>query len=109
VAVNGTIGQRLETVAAALGAATTVMAELQAQMAAEVAAFDRFYAENEDLITRGDLHRKEAKAVSQLITSTMESAELTLAKSHRRGQWLFFALGVLVGVPLVLLRSQFGG
>ncbi len=107
-AINGTIGQRLEVVASALGDATTVMAELQAQLAAEVAAFDRFYAENEDLITRGDLHRKEAKAVSDLVAATMESAQVTLAKSHRRSQWLFFALGVLVGIPVVLLLSQFG-
>jgi hypothetical protein len=107
-AVNGTIGQRLEIVATALGEANAVMTELQAQMTAQVAAFDRFYAENEDLITRGDLHRKEAQAVSDLITSTMDSAQLTLAKSHRRGQWLFFALGVLVGIPVVLLLSQFG-
>ena len=103
----------METVATGSGEADTVMAELQAQMAAQVAAFDRFYAENEDLITRGDLHRKEAKAVSDLIATTMDSAHLTLAKSHRRGQWLFFALGVLVGVPVravaVAVRLRAGG
>jgi hypothetical protein len=104
---SGTVGQRMELMAAALGEATTLMAELQAHMAAQVAAFDRFYAENEGLETRGDLHRKEAKAVSDLMASTMETAQLAVARSHRRDQWLFFALGVLVAIPVVLLLSEF--
>jgi uncharacterized protein HemX len=116
---------RVARLVASLHESQRLIRELQAEIDAKAAAVARLQAEEEQSRQIAALREEEAAAVNHLISSTLQTAhdnlrrelererdhlrnnlsqlqsELsTMQRTGRRDQWLFFAAGVLLSIPI---------
>jgi hypothetical protein len=95
-----TLTDRIETLRENLGQSSTLINEINAELQLQTAALERIRAEAEENQRLAALHREEADAVRQLVSTTIEGAQSESVKQSKRSSWLFFLAGLLFSVPL---------
>lgn len=77
-------------------AATTLMDDLQREIAAQQAALRELTRQAEEQQRLRDIDPEQAERIRQILVGETKAT----IRAERRQQWMFFALGVLASIPI---------
>ncbi|MFI9848493.1 hypothetical protein ACIHFD_66625 [Nonomuraea sp. NPDC051941] len=88
--------ERIAEMNKAFVAATTLMDDLQREVAAQQAALRELTRQAEEQQRLRDIDPDQAERIRQILVGETKAT----IRAERRQQWLFFILGVLVSIPI---------
>ncbi|WP_433355567.1 hypothetical protein ACQP25_17085 [Microtetraspora malaysiensis] len=90
------LSRRVERVNTAFAEATSLMDDLRRDLEVQKAARQALLAEAEDQQRLLEVNEEQAEKIRQILIGETKKT----IRAERRQQWLFFALGVLVSIPV---------
>ncbi|MBG0833121.1 hypothetical protein HS041_36055 [Planomonospora sp. ID67723] len=90
------LGRRIAAVNAAFTEAARLMDELQRDLAAQQAAREAIIAQAEEQQRLLEINQEQAEKIRHILVGETKAT----IRAERRQQWLFFALGAAMSVPI---------
>ncbi|MER7363302.1 hypothetical protein [Nonomuraea wenchangensis] len=95
--------RRVIAINATFSEAATLMSDLQRDLAAQQAAREVLVAQAEEQQRLLEVNEEQAEKIRQILIGETKAT----IRAERRQQWMFFALGVVVSIPIGVMINLF--